>query len=182
MARLPVIDPSHDSVNEIFDGPLKGKHLNIFKGMANSPAVLNLYLSMSGAIDSFSLSPAEREIIQLAVGQANGCDYCTAAHTAIGKGAGLTEQQTIEARQGRIADDAKLNALAIFATSMHEKKGFVSDEDLASFKAAGFTDAHITEVVGVYAMAVFTNYFNHVNQTEIDFPAAPPLPQLPVHA
>lgn len=182
MTRLPVVDPSHESVNEIFDGPLKGKHLNIFKGMANSPAVLKLYLNMSDAINSFGLSPAEREIIQLAVGQANNCDYCTAAHTAIGKGAGLTEQQTVEARQGRISDDPKLHALATFATQLHEKNGFVSDQDLASFKAAGYSDAHIAEVVGAYAMAVFTNYFNHVNQTEIDFPAAPPLPQHPVNA
>ena len=58
MARLPVIDPSHESVQDIFSGPLKGKEINIFKGMANSPAVLKLYLAMAGAIDGFSLSPA----------------------------------------------------------------------------------------------------------------------------
>ncbi len=175
MARLPVVDPTHESVQDIFGGPLKGKEFNIFKGMANSPAVLKLYLAMAGAVDGFSLSPAEREVIQLATAEANGCDYCTAAHTAIGKGAGLSEQQTVEARQGRIDGDDKLNALAQFASALHSKKGFVSDEDLAEFKSAGYTDGHVAEVVGVYAQAVFTNYFNHVNETEVDFPAPPVL-------
>ncbi len=175
MARLSVVDPKHASVKSIFDGPLKGKEINIFKGMANSPAVLNLYLSMSGAMDKFSLSAAEREVIQLVSAEANNCDYCTAAHTVIGKGAGLTEEQTVEARQGKVTSDKKLNALAQFASSMQEKRGFVSDEDIADFKAAGYTDGHVAEVTAVFGLAVFTNYFNHVNETEIDFPAPPVL-------
>ena len=40
MPRLNTIDPATATgkAKEIFDGPLQGKHLNIFKGMANSPA------------------------------------------------------------------------------------------------------------------------------------------------
>ena len=173
MARLPVVDPTHESVKSIFEGPLKGKEINIFKGMANSPAVLNLYLSMAGAMEKFYLSAAEREVIQLVAAEANSCDYCTAAHTMIGKGAGLSEEQTVEARQGKITGDAKLNALAQFATALHEKKGFVSDEDLAAFKGAGFDDGAVVEAVAVYALATFTNYFNHANETAVDFPTPP---------
>jgi alkylhydroperoxidase family enzyme len=69
--------------------------------------------------------------------------------------------------------DAKLNALARFTLAMHETNGFVSDEDLAMFKAAGYTHAHVAEVVAVYALAIYTNTFNHVNDTVSDFPAAP---------
>ncbi|MEL7473832.1 MAG: carboxymuconolactone decarboxylase family protein, partial [Planctomycetota bacterium] len=99
MARLQVVDPATASgrAKEIFDGPLKGKHFNIFKGMANSPAVLDFYLGMGGAASKFELTGAQQEAIQLAVGEANGCGYCVAAHTAIGKGAGLSEEQTVAA-------------------------------------------------------------------------------------
>lgn len=175
MPRLQTIDPSTATgrAKEIFDGPLKGKHFNIFKGMANSPAALDMYLAMTGALSKASLNAKEQEVIQLAIGQANDCDYCQAAHTAIGKGAGLTEDQTIEARRGSVPSDAKLDALARFAIAINEKKGFVSDDDLSAMRSAGYDDGAIAEAVASFALAVFTNYFNHVNDSEIDFPAAP---------
>lgn len=171
MPRLNVVDPAtaKPEAKEIFDGPLKGKHFNIFKGLANSPAALNAYLGFSGALAKGSLTAKEREVIALSVGEANNCGYCVSAHTAIGKGAGLSEGQTIEARRGAL-EDARLSAVAKFALSLHEKKGHVSDADLAAFKAAGFEDGHVAEVVANYALNVFTNYFNHTNDTAIDFP------------
>jgi uncharacterized peroxidase-related enzyme len=174
MSRITPIDPSKATgrAKEIFDGPLKGKYFNIFKAMANAPAALDVYLGMAGALSKASLSEKEREVIQLAVGEANNCGYCVAAHTAIGKGAGLTESQTIEARRGSLADP-RLSALAKFALALQEKRGFVSDADVAAFYDAGFSASHLPEVVATYALAIYTNYFNHVNQTPVDFPLAP---------
>lgn len=174
MPRMTTIEPANATghVKEVFEGPLKGKTFNIFKTMAHSPAALDAYLGLSGALGKGVLNGKEREVIQLAIGQANNCDYCAAAHTAIGKGMGLTEAQTIEARRGTLAD-AKLDALAKFALKIQEKRGFVSDADVASFKGAGYNEAAVAEVVANYALAVYTNYFNHVNQTVVDFPAAP---------
>lgn len=176
MARLLAIDPAKSSgrIKEIFDGPLKGKTFNIFRSMANSPAALDFYLGASGALSKAGLSAKEVETVQLAIGEANNCGYCVSAHTAIGKSVGLTEGQTVEARRGALADP-KLNALAKFSLAIHEKRGFVSDADLAAVKEAGYTDAHVAEVVAAYALAIYTNYFNHVNQTPVDFPAAPKL-------
>jgi AhpD family alkylhydroperoxidase len=176
MPRLSPIDPKSATgrIREIFDGPLKGLEKNIFLSMAGAPAILEMYLGIAGAAGKMKLSAKERETIQLAIGNSNRCDYCVAAHTMIGKGAGLTDAQTIEARKGRM-QDAKLNALVAFSLALHEKRGFVSDNDVAAFKAAGYTDENVAEVVGVYTLAIFTNYFNHVNQTPVDFPAAPAL-------
>ncbi|MBL8764770.1 MAG: carboxymuconolactone decarboxylase family protein [Phycisphaerae bacterium] len=174
MSRLQAVDPSRCTgrAKEIFEGPLKGKAFNIFKSMGNSAAALDGYLGLSGALNGAGLSAAERETVQLAIGEANNCGYCVAAHTAIGTGAGLSEAQTVEARRGHLKD-ARLNAVARFALAIHEKKGFVSDEDVRAFRAAGYTDGHVAEVVACYALAVFTNYFNHVNGTAVDFPAPP---------
>jgi AhpD family alkylhydroperoxidase len=174
MPRIAPIDPAHASgrAKEIFEGPLKGKHFNIFKSMASSPAVLDMYLGIAGAMSKASLSMKEQEVVQLAIAEAQNCDYCAAAHTAIGKMHGLTDAQTLEARRGHL-QDAKLNALAKFVLAIHEKKGFVSDADVSAFRAAGYGDAQIAEVVGSYIQMMFTSTFNHVNETPVDFPPAP---------
>lgn len=180
MPRLKVVDPANASgkAKEIFDGPLKGKHFNIFKGMANSPHVLQMYLAMNQSLHGISLSPKEVEVVQLAASNASGCAYCEAAHTAIGKGHGMTDAQAIGARIGRVEDDARMDALARFTRAIAQSGGQVSDADLAHFRGAGFDDKAIVEVVGVYTLAVLTNTFNHVHRTEVDFPAAPPLPAM----
>jgi len=175
MPRLTTIDPDNATgrARELFEGPLKDKKINIFKGMANSPAALDIYLGMSQGLGKSSLSPAEQETVHLAISQANGCDYCLAAHTMLGKGAGLSEDQTVAARKQTDMGDPKLSALARFATALHEKKGYVSDRDLEQFKSAGYDDGAVVDTLAVYALATFTNYFNHVNETDVAFPAPP---------
>ena len=177
MPRLNIVEPATATgrAKEIFDGPLKAMQLNIFKGIANSPAALDFYLNASGALKQGVLTDAEREAFQLAVSEANGCDYCLAAHTHLGKGAGLSEDQTVQARRGRIEGDAKLGAITAFAVALHEKRGYVSDDDLSAFKSAGFDDAAVVEAIATYALITFTNFFNHVHQTEVDLPAYPAL-------
>ncbi|MCL4742920.1 MAG: carboxymuconolactone decarboxylase family protein [Phycisphaerales bacterium] len=177
MPRLPLIDPAQATgrVREILDGPLKGKHYAIFRAMANSPVALDAYLGLAGAATRASLTPGEREIIQLAVAQATGCDYCLAAHTAAGARVGLTAEQMLGARRGAIPGDPRLDALARFALALHEKRGHVTDADLASFRGAGFTDAQVVEAVVVFALATYTNVINHVAGTPVDFPPAPAL-------
>jgi len=176
MPRLNVVDPqrAEGKARELFEGPLKGKHFNIFKGLANSPAALEAYLALSGALQNTQLTAKEREYIALATAEANDCRYCLAAHTALGKMAGLSDAEMLAARRGD-GTDPRLTALGRFVRALHEKKGFVSDADLAAVRAAGYTDGHIAEITAVYALNVFTNLFNHVNDTAIDFPGAPPL-------
>lgn len=174
MNRLGQADIHAEPVKAIFEGPLKGKAFNAFKSMAQSPAALNTYLGMAGALEKTGLSAAEREVIQLVIGQANSCGYCLSAHTAIGKMVGLSEDQTIEARKGHMTNP-KHQALVRFALAIHEKRGHIADSDLSAFLAAGYSQGHAAEVVAVYALATFTNYFNHVNDTAIDFPAIKPL-------
>src|SRR5262249_37282596 len=115
-----------------------------------------------------------REQISLAVAQANGCDYCQAAHSAIGKTVGLTAEQIRDSRLGG-AVDPRADALIRFALAVQETRGKVSDDALAEVRAAGFDDGAIAEVVARVALDVFTNFFNNVARTDLDFPRAPEL-------
>lgn len=178
MSRLNQITPESASgkTKELLDA-VKGKLglvPNMTRAMANSPAVLDGYLQLSGALTKGTLPAKTRELLALAVGQANGCDYCLAAHTALGRMAGLTADQIRDGRLGG-AVDPKTDALIRFARKVVESHGRVGDRDLTEVREAGFDDGAIAEVVAHVALNLFTNYFNHVADTDIDFPAAPPL-------
>lgn len=147
---------------------------NITRAMANSPAVLEGYLGLSGALGKGSLSAKHREQIALTVGQANHCDYCLAAHSAIGKMVGLTPDQILDSRRGT-AIDPKADAVIRFARKLVDERGRVSDADVAEVRAAGLNDGGIAEVVANVALNIFTNYFNHVAETDIDFPKVEPI-------
>ena len=101
MPRLKKLDKSQGSPKSqemMADLESKKLLLNIFRGMANSPAVLDAYLKFSGALKEGKLDGKTREAIALVISQANRCDYCLAAHTVIGKGAGLDDKAVHDAR------------------------------------------------------------------------------------
>ena len=166
-------------------GAVKGKLglvPNMTRAMANAPAVLDGYLQLSGALGKGTLPAKAREQIALAVAQANECDYCLAAHSAIGRMVGLTADQIRDSRLGT-AVDSKTDALIRFARAVVDARGRVTDADLDDVRAAGFGDDVIAEVVAHVALGVFTNYFNTVADTTLDFPQAPALtPSAPVEA
>lgn len=178
MARIqPVKRETADAATvELLDGVTKkmGKVPNLIGTMANSRPVAKAYLGFSTALAGGKLSARLREQISLVVGEANHCDYCVAAHTALGKGAGLSEAETIDARRGEAAS-AKEQAALEFARKVVQERGLVSDEDVQAVRAAGFDDEEIAELIGNVALNLFTNYFNHVAGTDVDFPAAPEL-------
>ncbi len=142
---------------------------NLFATFANSPAVLNGYLAFSEALNGGELNARQREIIALAIGQANSCQYCLSAHTLIGKGAGLTAEAISNARSGH-AEDPLTDALAKLAVTIVESRGQLNDAALQSARQVGVTDSLIIEIIGLVALNTLTNYTNHIAQTEIDFP------------
>ncbi len=142
---------------------------NLFRTFAHSPTALNAYLGLSETVSGGVLSAGQREIVALAVAQANACGYCLAAHTAIGKGAGLSDAAIRAARAGKGLTTADA-ALATFAHKLTANRGVVSDAELSEFKLAGFDDGLVLEVVTLVALNTLTNYVNHLAGTEIDFP------------
>lgn len=145
---------------------------NILGTMAQAPAVLQAYLTFSGAMEESSLPPALRERLSLVISERNECGYCLAAHTALGKMSGLSEEETVQARQGK-APDPRDQAAMDFAVRVMETKGFVSDEDREAAKENGLGNQQLIEIVGMVALNTLTNLFNHVAETDLDFPEAP---------
>lgn len=177
MPRIAPIDPAHADAKAtaLLDAVQKalGVTPNMMRTMAHSPAVLDAYLSMSGALASGRLSAKVREQLALVVAESNTCDYCAAAHTLLGQRAGLSELDAERARHGDATDPSTAAALRL-ARAIVASRGHVSDAELAAARAGGLGDAEIGEVVAHVGFNTFTNYFNSVAGTEVDFPAVRP--------
>ena len=176
MPRIKAIEPDQatgkakqllDAVNDKF-----GMVPNLARTLANSPAALQGYLALGEALESGLLPPTIREQIALTVSDANGCAYCLAAHCAIGKSVGLSDNQINDARRSS-SPDSKVDAALHLARQLVEDRGRASNEDLDRVRRVGYGDGEIAEIVAIVAWKTFANYFNHVAETDVDFPAVP---------
>ena len=143
---------------------------NLFRLVSNSPAALEGYLGMSGALGKGALPAPTRERIALAVAEINGCSYCLSAHTYLGKNVAKLDDAEIAANRSGASNDPKADAAVRFAAKVTELRGHVSNEDVLAVKNAGYTDAQIVEIIQHVALNTWTNYINEVAKTEIDFP------------
>jgi len=174
MPNLPALDPekAEGKTRELFKAVQTklGMVPNMMRTMGHSPAVLEGYLSFSGALGHSSIGARLAQQIALTVANANGCAYCNAAHSFISeKMVGIDPASIQQAREGN-ANDAKGQAALSFARTLVEKRGRVSPKDVLTLKEAGFTEAAITEIIAHTALNIFTNYFNNSAQTAVDFP------------
>jgi uncharacterized peroxidase-related enzyme len=173
MPRIAAIEPAqaNGKARQLLDAVQKklGLTPNLMKTLAHSPAALEGYLNFGGALAGGVLDTKFREQIALAVAQANACEYCLSAHAALGTLAGLQPQEIADSRASKSAD-IKRDAGLKFAQAVVIHRGEVSNAAVDKVRAAGFNDAEITEIVANVAVNIFTNYFNHVAQTVVDFP------------
>lgn len=143
---------------------------NLFRITANSPAALEGYLGLNGALAKGSLTPQTRERIALAVAQINGCDYCLSAHAYLGKNLAKLDEAEIAANRAGGSSEPKADAAVRFAVSLVRDRGQVSDADVSAVKLAGYGEGEIVEIVAHVALNTLTNYLNEAFDTPIDFP------------
>ncbi len=140
---------------------------NILGGIAESPAALQAYLGVSSAFGQSSLSPTEQQVVALSISHVNGCNYCMAAHTTMGKGAGVAHD-VLDALRNNTPLEPRLEALRTFALRMQETRGHLESGELDAFLGAGFTEAQAYEVITGIALKVITNYSNRLLNTPVD--------------
>ncbi len=174
MARLEAATPEKatSKTKELFNGieSKLGMVPNMMRTMGNSPAVLEGYLNLSGALGQGTLGAKTGELIALTVAESNACDYCLSAHSFIGeKLVGIDAPTLTAAREGN-NKNAKVEAALKFAQALVSKRGAVNDADVKAVKEAGYSDGEVGEIVAHVALNIFTNYFNKTAETVIDFP------------
>ena len=178
MANIQV--PTRDQVDVkaqgIFDNLKKqlGMVPNLYATIGYSSDALGNFLNFSGPAGKGTFKQKEIEAIKLAVSEVNACQYCLAAHTALGKMAGFTEEETLELRAGTISD-ARLNVLTQAAGELAENRGKLSEATLDRFFAQGFDEGALIDLISVVTAVTFTNYVHGSTKVPVDFPKAKPL-------
>jgi uncharacterized peroxidase-related enzyme len=173
MPRLTIVEPkdaSGEAAKVLSTAPI-----NIFKGLAAHPDVFTAFVTFMRAVDhTTALSKEEKELVMLFTSEKRHCAYCVSAHTKIAAGAGVDSTRALDARRGR-ASNPKHQALLNFAGAVLDKNGSVSDAEIGAFRKSGYDDKAVIEVIAAITVMTFTNLFNHVHDTQVDFPAVPQL-------
>lgn len=179
MTRLtaPAVADAPEAAQPLFDAIRKaaGKLPNAYALIGSlSPAALKVALEGDAALSKGSLSRADIEAIRVAVSAQNGCDYCVAAHTVIGKMAGLKADELRQLRgaagDAGSVEDTKRQALVDFARHVTSTTGTVAADRVQAVLAAGWTSTQVIEALLTISLIGFTNLVNRVNDTPLDFP------------
>lgn len=173
MTRVRTIDPETatgdaKTLLEAVQAQL-GVTPNFIRVLANSPRALEGFLGLYGALGKFTLDKPMQERIALAVAEGNSCQYCVSAHTAIGRGAGLSNDEMTLNRRGSSAD-AKGAAVVAFAKVLNDNLGEITNAEFEAVRKAGLSDAGVVEVIAVIALNIFTNILGKAVRVDIDFP------------
>ncbi|HYG43723.1 MAG TPA: carboxymuconolactone decarboxylase family protein [Bordetella sp.] len=171
---IPALSTATGASAEVYDQVRKiagGSVPNLFAALGHlAPAQLAAVLNAEGAIAAGTLSKQDLETIKLAVSAQTGCDYCVAAHALLGKLAGLPADALRAIRTGQLTGDAKRDALLHFVRNLVRTSGTIAQEEFDAIRAAGYTDGQLAEISLVIALVIFTNTFNRINDTDVDFP------------
>ena len=173
--NVPTREEVSDNNKALFDNLEKGLGFvpNLYATFAHSENALGNYLALQNV--KSSLKAKEREVVNLAVSEVNGCRYCQSAHTALGKMNGFTEDQILEIRGGSVSFDNKVDALARLTKEVTETRGKVSDETLQYFFDQGYTKENLIDALVIIGDKTIANYLHNIGKFEIDFPVAPEL-------
>ena len=155
---------------EILDGVQKswGFVPNLHRVLAESPAALEAYSILWGIAEKTGFTPQERNIAYIAIIYENECTYCMAGHTNLSRMAKVEPEAITAVREGRPIADPKLEALRQFAAKLTRNRGVLSEADVSAFKAAGYDNRAMLDVLVLAATKLISNYTNHLAQTPLD--------------
>jgi uncharacterized peroxidase-related enzyme len=175
MSRIhtPALESATGATAEVYAQIKKaaGSVPNTFAAIgAHGPAALKAILQADGVLANGSLSRQEQETIKLVISEAVGCDYCVAAHSLLGKMSGLKPDVLKQIRAGEATGDDKRDALIHFVRLLAKTTGTISEGEFRAIKNAGYTDEQLVDISLAMAVTVFTNVFNRINDTTVDFP------------
>ena len=167
-----LLDNSHAPAASatILDGVQKawGFVPNLHRVLAESPAALEAYAALWTIAEKTSFTAQERNVAYLAIIYENECTYCMAGHTNLSRMAKVDDAIITAIRDGKTVPDAKLEALRQFAAKLTRQRGVMSETDVSAFKAAGFTNQSVLDLLVLAATKLISNYANHLAETPND--------------
>lgn len=142
---------------------------NLVKELSeHNPAAAKLYLDTTALVEQGCLSDTEREVVFLAVSRYNDCHYCTSVHGKMAQSSGLSPEIVDTINNGGLPSDDRLRVLVQATRLLLDKRGWLDEKDLESLDTKGVSRAELFEINAIIGIKTFSNYVNHVAQTEVD--------------
>ncbi len=169
------LETASASCRAIFDAMAQARGFvpNVYAVFGALPDAMTAFAGLTGAFGASSLTPAEREVIQLAVSVANRCRYCVAGHSAFAGDAGLDAAHVEAMRHGNDPDDRRFGALARFARKLATERGHNCASEYAAFLAAGYRSEQALEVIVGIANKTLSNMTANLLNLPLDTEFAP---------
>lgn len=159
-------EPSRALLNEVQKS--FGMTPNLFRVMSGSPSLFKAYMATSDAFSKSTLTPVEQQVVLITASALNGCTYCVGAHSVIADMSGVPAAVTTSLRDRTAIADSKLEALRLFTASLVENRGWVDEQAVRAFLAAGYSQESLFDVIAGVGLKTMSNYMNHVAQTPLD--------------
>ncbi|MGB5832987.1 MAG: carboxymuconolactone decarboxylase family protein [Thiohalocapsa sp.] len=172
MIEFPCHSPetAPDGALPVFEASRKtfGMVPNLFRTMAEAPALLEGYWELNRIFSGSSLSPVEQQVVLIAASVTSGCTYCVGVQSALADMGGIPTEVTDALRSGQPAPDARLEALRRFTQTLVEAQGWVPDQEVQAFIDSGYDRSQVLEVVLGVGLKTLSNYTNHLAATKLD--------------
>ncbi len=141
---------------------------NLINEMVTSPAVAQVYLNGQDAMVEASLTNQEQQAVQLTVATYNGCRYCVAAHSTLGKLAGISPDDLQAIKSDDLPQDERLKSVVMATRLILEKRGWLNKLEIQWLAVRGIDRAQVYEIIALIGLKTISNYINHIAQTEVD--------------
>jgi uncharacterized peroxidase-related enzyme len=158
-AAIKLVEPAGNELLAELEAKTK-KANPFFRAMAHRPEVLKNFVPFYSAITGpGSVERRIKELVYLTCSYANECAFCTAAHAATGRKAGITEAE-LRALQTEQDQEFSERERAAIRYARELTQNAAANEARAAL-LEHFSDEQAVEITLVAAMANFTNRFNN---------------------
>ena len=142
---------------------------NMAATMAESPALLDVFVAMRNRFGQADFTPLEQEMILLAAAVENGCTYCAAVHSTLALHHGAPKEAVVDVRDGGVPAEPRLKVLASTTRALTRGRGAITAADVAQAERAGLTRSMVLDICLGIAVGSLVSLIDHlVPETPLD--------------
>jgi alkylhydroperoxidase family enzyme len=136
--------------------------------MADSPVLINAFISAFGSFHGSSLTETEKQTVLLTNAVTLKCAWTTAFHSTLALKVGVTDSDVAAIRNGKPPQDPKRAALSRLARALIERRGSGADSEIEAFLSAGYARSQVLEVIAGIAISTMAALTANVANTPVE--------------
>ncbi|MDE1996217.1 MAG: carboxymuconolactone decarboxylase family protein [Rhizobiaceae bacterium] len=143
---------------------------NIVGAMSTSPVLINCLTALFQNVHGGSFTEPQIQVLLLTNAVTNAAEWAVGFHSYLALEQGVPASDVSAIRRGKLSSEPQAAALSRLARTLIETRGRISPDDADIFLSAGFSQAHLLEVIAVVAASTITNYTASVTRPALEAP------------